>query len=208
MDVPSSPVQLLLGLGIVYWVGFAVWSMSLKRSTRRRSLRKQFPRAVCAVLANAPPDQQIAQIRRHHDSYSAAMNSLGVAPQSLATDLWSTVIDHDRVEAGRRPSIDQEQRNRIAELVAELEGADPFSQVPAPWSLRLRNISVALKNGDVDSGAAALSELSGDLRRQEEIVRAEQDRRDRRNLRLQWAGIILGVVSFAVGTILTVALTK
>ncbi|MCX4390111.1 class R serpentine receptor [Micromonospora peucetia] len=205
-------ITFIAAFSAVYWTVFFFVFKRYNKSARVRDLQRQFFRAVENALRNAAPDQQLAQLKRHHESYSAIMHSLDENPRSLAGDLWYIVesMDANGLEVFQkryRVKMGDDQRNTLAKLVASLDAEDPFAHVPSPWSVRIKNVAIALKNLDANGGTAALTELADELRQREEILRKAQERRERKNLRLQWAGIILGVVSFIVGTILTIAFT-
>ncbi|MFY1649903.1 hypothetical protein ACN27J_03285 [Solwaraspora sp. WMMB762] len=205
-------MTLLIAFSVAYWTIAIIFLKRYNRWIKVRSLHRQFFRAVENVLRNAEPNQVLAQLKRHHESYSAIMQSMDENPRSFTGDLWYIVecMDANGLKVFQklyRVNMGDDQRNALADLVARLDDQDPFAHVPAPWSARIKNIAIALKNSDANGGTTALTELADELKQREELLRKTQERRDKKNLRLQWAGIILGIVSFAVGTVLTIALT-
>jgi hypothetical protein len=206
LDQLPSPIQ------ISFFFSYAIFAFFYLRWTFRNVLRQRtwrnFVRGVASVVRKAPPERHLSQLQRNYDSYASLMVSMRANIRSFPAELWRVVhiIDwrSEKTFKGRYGVLfTDDERNRLAEIVDELERQNPFAQLPRPWSSRLLEIVKAIERGDKYVSVSILNDVAHDLQQHEEVLRKEDERRQRRNIAYQWIGIGLTVVTFIVGTVIT-----
>jgi hypothetical protein len=202
-----GPALFLGGYAVAVVIGFHYYS----RSAKVRRNWNTFIMSVANVLRNAEKVDQVSQLKRHYESYSTAMKTAKYNVRSMAGEMWEVVEYHDGQPAEafkRRYKVDltKDERNRIVEIVEELENNEPYAQLPSPWGSRLDDIKTALEKSNVELGTRALDELATQLYQREEVQRKETESQQRKNTIYQWVSISLTLMTFTAGTILTFVL--
>jgi hypothetical protein len=203
----SVPIGLIT-LALVYAICSLV---AVKWLTRRNRVRKnwvKFIRSTVSILRSAPVDEQLRQLERLYERYTAAQTEVQQGYRSLSGELWTIVGSYDwRLSESFKKhygvDLTADDRKRLVQLVEQLEERQPFAQLPSPWNTRLHDIRTSLESNNVPLGLKVLEEVAQDLSQREEIARKQEELRFRNNNLLQWLGVVLTVVTFIVGAILT-----